>query len=187
MIALYNAGKVRAIGVSNWAPQHLDDISDLMTPHVNQIEVHPFLSGGAVPPSTDLIGYCQSRNITVMSYAALGGGAGPDRDPQSTVGAAVLSDPTLESIAKAHSATIAQVVIRWHLQRGACAGCACARVASADRAAAGMIADVRSEHVPHMLDNLNGSAFTLSSDEVDKITALGDKPVRRCARKLVGR
>mmetsp|Transcript_18751 Transcript_18751/g.66225 ORF Transcript_18751/g.66225 Transcript_18751/m.66225 type:complete len:341 (-) Transcript_18751:71-1093(-) len=157
MVALYKAGKARAVGVSNWAPQHLEDIADMMTPHVNQVELHPLLSGGAVPPTVDLVGYCRQRNITIMSYAALGGGAGPDRDPQSGVGAMVLSDPVLTRIAKAHGVSVAQVVIRWHLQRG-------------------FIADVRSEHVPHMLENLDGSGFQLTDDEVASVSALGDQP-----------
>eukprot|EP00796_Vickermania_ingenoplastis_P001647 gene1647-1015_t len=98
---LYAEKKVRAIGVSNFEPHHLDDIFAMckVAPMVNQIELHPLNN------QTELREYCASRNIVVTAWSPLGRGN-------------LLSDPTLVDIGKKHGKTAAQVILRWHIQHG---------------------------------------------------------------------
>lgn len=98
---LYEAGLVRAIGVSNFQPCHLDKLlrSARITPMVDQIETHPYLvQQGAVD-------YCLARGIAVEAWGPMGKGR-------------ELSDPAVLSIAEKHGRTPAQVVLRYHNQRG---------------------------------------------------------------------
>jgi len=102
---LYDDGRIRAIGVSNFLPEHLDDLllSTRVAPTVNQIELHPYLQQHALREA------CAAHNIRVESWSPLGGSKGKDK---------LLEDPTITAIARAHHKTPAQVVIRWHLQNG---------------------------------------------------------------------
>jgi 2,5-diketo-D-gluconate reductase A len=98
---LYAAGLVRAIGVSNFESYHLEAILEAgsVPPAVNQIEVHPHLQ------RRDLIAVHQTHGITTIAYRPLGKGA-------------VLDDETIVEIAQRRDVTPAQVVLRWHTQRG---------------------------------------------------------------------
>lgn len=93
-------GAVRAIGVSNFLPEHLETLlaeTDIV-PAVNQIEVHPtFQQRGLVQVS-------RASGIAVEAYSPLGRGADLESDE-------------VTSIAQAHGVTPAQVVLRWHLQQ----------------------------------------------------------------------
>lgn len=98
---IYADGRVRAIGVSNFLPEHLDRLAaetDLV-PSVNQIELHPSYQQHAL---TDL---CRERSIAVEAYSPLGQGAD-------------LEHPSVTMIADKQGVTPAQVVLRWHLQLG---------------------------------------------------------------------
>lgn len=64
MEKLYADGKAKAIGVSNWTLPKLKDIFAKVQPHLNQIEIHPFL------PETELVNYCFSKNIMPEAYSA---------------------------------------------------------------------------------------------------------------------
>lgn len=103
MEELYASGKCKAIGVSNFLQQHLEEISEICTikPHVNQIEFHPYCH------PKDLIHFCRSHDIVVEGYCPLGKGM-------------ILQNKRLraplEAIALRHSKTVAQVLIRWSLQ-----------------------------------------------------------------------
>lgn len=94
-------GRSRAIGVSNFLPEHLDQLLEHATvpPSINQIEFHPHLQ------SPDLIGYCHDHGIVVEAWSPLKAGQ-------------IFDDPSLGAIADAHGVTVAQVVLRWILQRG---------------------------------------------------------------------
>jgi 2,5-diketo-D-gluconate reductase A len=98
---LYSDGRVRAIGVSNFLLEHLDRLADEtdVVPAVNQIELHPTFQ------QRSLTEVCRQRSIAVEAYSPLGQGAD-------------LGDPALISIANHHGKTPAQVILRWHLQRG---------------------------------------------------------------------
>jgi diketogulonate reductase-like aldo/keto reductase len=100
---LYDEGRVRAIGVSNFLPEHLHSLLERtrITPAVNQVELHPYLQQHAIRD------VCAAHNIRVEAWSPLGGGKGQ-----------LLSDPVIASIAREHHKTPAQVIIRWHLQQG---------------------------------------------------------------------
>ena len=98
---LYAAGSVRAIGVSNFLPEHLDAVIALggTVPAVNQVELHPAL---------------QQRDIEKADAAA--GIATEAWSPLAQ--AKVLDDPAIVAIAERLGRTPAQVILRWHLQQG---------------------------------------------------------------------
>ena len=100
---LYNEGKIRAIGVSNFMPHHIAELMKTakVAPAVDQIEVHPGW------PHTEEIKYLQAHNILVEAWAPLGG-----------QGAKVLTNPTMIQIADKYQKTPAQVCLRWILQQG---------------------------------------------------------------------
>lgn len=95
------AGRVRAIGVSNFLPEHVEKVIALggTVPAVNQVEIHPAL---------------QQRNVT--EFAAANGIASEAWSPLAQ--GAVLGDAAVLAAAAAHGRTPAQVILRWHLQQG---------------------------------------------------------------------
>lgn len=97
---LYKDGKIRAIGVSNFLPNHMDSLiaNSTIKPMVNQIEVHP----GYYQP--ELVDYCKKQGITVQAWSPLGSGA-------------VLKDPLLAQIAAKYGKSVAQLCIRFALQQ----------------------------------------------------------------------
>jgi diketogulonate reductase-like aldo/keto reductase len=98
---LYADGKVRAIGVSNFMPKHLDRLlaETEIVPAVNQIEVHPYLT------NEDVRAVDAEHGIATEAWSPIAQGL-------------VLDDPVITGIAKDHDRTPAQVVLRWHVQRG---------------------------------------------------------------------
>ncbi|HAQ06491.1 MAG TPA: aldo/keto reductase [Bacillus bacterium] len=96
---LYQDGKVKAIGVSNFQVHHLEDLmkNGSEKPMVNQVELHPLLS------QKELRDYCLHHNIKVEAWSPLSRGR-------------FLDDPMLKEIAAHHGKTTAQVILRWHLQ-----------------------------------------------------------------------
>ncbi len=98
---LYREGKVRAIGVCNFQPSHLDRLleSAEVVPAVNQIELHPWLQ------QTELREKHLSLGIRTEAWSPLGRGH-------------VLSDPVVMALASEHRRTPAQVILRWHVQLG---------------------------------------------------------------------
>jgi len=107
---LYADGKVRAIGVSNFMPRHLDRLlaETAVVPAVNQIEVHPYFR------QSELLAYDEQRGILNQAWSPIGGITFyRDGSHGST-----LQDPVIGDIAAAHDKTPAQVMLRWHLQQG---------------------------------------------------------------------
>ncbi|MEV6342626.1 aldo/keto reductase [Actinoplanes sp. NPDC051851] len=99
--AILREGRVRAIGVSNFLPEHLRAVADLgiTVPAVNQIEVHPLLQQrDAQAAGTEL-------GVITEAWSPL-------------AQASVLRDPAVTAIADTHDRTPAQVVLRWHVQQG---------------------------------------------------------------------
>lgn len=94
-------GKCRSIGVSNFTERHLEELlrHAKVVPAVNQVELSPFLY------QEELIRYCEGKGIAVEAYSPLTKGQR-------------LGDPTLVEVARRHSRTPAQVLIRWCLQHG---------------------------------------------------------------------
>jgi 2,5-diketo-D-gluconate reductase A len=97
----YRAGRARSIGVSNFQPHHLRRLHQEteIPPAVNQIEVHPYLT------QDEVRGFCAQHGIAVEAWSPIGQGL-------------VLNDPVIDSIAKRVGKTPAQVVLRWHIERG---------------------------------------------------------------------
>ncbi|MDO5738410.1 MAG: aldo/keto reductase [Eubacteriales bacterium] len=98
---LYEAGKIRAIGVSNFREHHLEALAKSwkIKPMVNQIHLCP----GNLPASQ--VAYCLDREILIESYSPLGRGQ-------------ILEIETLRELAETKAKTIPQIVLRWHLQKG---------------------------------------------------------------------
>jgi 2,5-diketo-D-gluconate reductase A len=97
----YRDGRARSIGVSNFQPQHLRRLHQEteVPPAVDQIEVHPYLTQDAVR------GFCAEHGIAVEAWSPIGQGL-------------ELDDPVIGSIAERVGKTPAQVVLRWHIERG---------------------------------------------------------------------
>jgi 2,5-diketo-D-gluconate reductase A len=98
---VYAEGRARAIGVSNFQPDHLRRLLEKteIAPAVNQIEVHPYLT------QEQLLAFDAEHHIATEAWSPIAQGE-------------VLDDPVIVEVAEAHGRTPAQVVLRWHLQRG---------------------------------------------------------------------
>ncbi|MDB5166417.1 MAG: Aldo/keto reductase related to diketogulonate reductase [Candidatus Saccharibacteria bacterium] len=96
-----NDGRAQSIGVSNFQVNHLERLAleAEITPAVNQIEVHPYLQNQAV------VNYCHDHDIAIEAWSPIAQGG-------------VLEDETITSIADQLHKTPAQVVLRWHIQKG---------------------------------------------------------------------
>ncbi|KAL6146057.1 hypothetical protein ACLB2K_056740 [Fragaria x ananassa] len=108
METLYDLGKARAIGVSNFATKKLSDLLDVarVPPAVNQVECH------AVWQQTKLRSFCKSKGVHLTGYSPLG-------SPGTTfIKGDVLKNPILLSVAEKLGKTPAQVALRWGLQMG---------------------------------------------------------------------
>lgn len=102
LIQLQEQGLVRSIGVSNFNPAHLDRlIKDTgVTPVINQIELHPYLSQNQVRAAN------AQRGVLTQAWSPLGRGNG------------VLAEAAVLTISQELGRSPAQVVLRWHLERG---------------------------------------------------------------------
>ncbi|MGL4173975.1 MAG: aldo/keto reductase [Actinomycetota bacterium] len=101
LIELHHEGRVRCIGVSNFQVAHLERLAAEtdMVPAVNQIEVHPYFG------NEEVRAYGREHGIVTEAWSPIARGK-------------VLDDPAIASIADDLDRTPAQVVLRWHLQRG---------------------------------------------------------------------
>jgi 2,5-diketo-D-gluconate reductase A len=101
LVELRQAGRIKSIGVSNFNQDHLERIigETGVTPAVNQIELHPRLQ------QRDKREFHIRHNIRIESWSPLGSGR-------------LLADPIIERIARKHRKSVAQTIIRWHLQEG---------------------------------------------------------------------
>ncbi|MCH4824367.1 aldo/keto reductase [Gramella lutea] len=133
---LYEDGKVKAIGVSNCLQHHLESIKDLggIQPMVLQNEFHPKLI------QQELIDYCRKNAIQYQAWSPLMRGE-------------ILDHKILKDLAEEHKKTIAQIVLRWDLEKG---------VASIPK----------SVHKDRIIENANIFDFELSPDDIQKIDAL---------------
>lgn len=144
-------GKVRAIGVSNFMPDHLASLLEAtdVVPAVNQIELHPYFQ------QKELQAADARHDILNQAWSPIGGITFyRDGDGGST-----LEDPTITAIAEAHGKSPAQVMLRWHVQEGRSV--------------------IPKSVKPHRIaENFDIFDFELTADEVSQIDAL-DKGVRR--------
>lgn len=137
-------GRVRAIGVSNFYPDRLVDLQlhAEVTPMVNQIETHPYFQ--------------RTEDQTVMEeigvrHESWGSFAEGRND--------IFEDPALSVIATAHGKSVAQVILRWLIQRG-------------------VVSIPKSVHAERMTENIDVFDFALTDDEIERVSALdGGKSV----------
>ena len=143
---LFNEGKVRAIGVSNFMVDHLTKLLHKATvvPAVNQIEVHPYFQQRQVQA-------LHAKNgILTQAWSPIGGITFYREGGAHT---STLEDPVIVGIAQAHSKSPAQVMLRWHLQQGRSA--------------------IPKSTKPHRIaENFDVFDFALTSEELAVIDAL---------------
>lgn len=103
LIELYEEGRVRAIGVSNFQIHHLEDLKnqEFMQPMINQIETHPEF------PQNELHEYMKENGIVHEAWGPLGQGKTD-----------LFQQPVILGLADKYGKTPAQIILRWHLERG---------------------------------------------------------------------
>ena len=138
---LYEEGKIRAIGVSNFYPDRLVDLASFarIRPMVNQVEIHPYHQQQEAKRWMDKYG------VQAEAWAPFGEGRG-----------GLFQDPVLTEIGQKHGKTAAQVVLRWHLQRG-------------------VVVIPKSVRPERMRENIDVFDFALSAEEMERIGALDQK------------
>jgi 2,5-diketo-D-gluconate reductase A len=144
-------GRVRAIGVSNFMPEHLDQLlaKTSVVPVVNQVELHPYFTQPGVQAAD------AGHGILTQAWSPIGG----ITSYRGAEGArSTFDDETIAGIARAHGKTSAQVMLRWHLRRGRSA----------------VPKSVRSERIA---ENFQVFDFELTRAELDAIDGL-DRGVR---------
>lgn len=101
MEELYQAGKIRSIGVSNFLPHHIDSLMKTakIAPHVNQIKLCP----GCTQDET--VSYCNQKNILLEAYSPLGTGK-------------IFEVEEMKAFSEKYHKTVAQICLRWNLQKG---------------------------------------------------------------------
>ncbi len=138
---LYNEGKLRAIGVSNFYPDRLVDMAlfNRVKPMVNQVETHPFHQ------QTEAKKWMERYGVQIEAWAPFGEGRG-----------GLFENPVLAKIAEKHKKTTAQVMLRWHIQRG-------------------VVVIPKSTHKERMEENLNIFDFALDQTDMNRISELDQK------------
>lgn len=144
MIAAQKAGLIKSIGVCNFLPEHLETLKEEtgVLPEVNQIECHPYFN------QNELIQYHQNHQILTQAWSPLGRDNG------------VMKEPTIVDIGKKHQKSPAQVILRWHLQKG---------VMSIPKATSSA----------RQLENKSIFDFELSQEDMNQIDALTREDGRR--------
>jgi diketogulonate reductase-like aldo/keto reductase len=107
MEQMYDEGKVRALGVSNYSIRHIKSLLKVcrVRPTVNQVEFHPWLV------QSELLEFCKKEGIVLQAYASIGSGDVSSR-------ADFFAMPPVAAAAKAHDRTPAQILLRWAMEKG---------------------------------------------------------------------
>ena len=135
---LYAEGKLRAIGVSNFYPDRLVDLCSFsrIRPMVNQVETHPHNQQKAAHE------WMSKYSVVHEAWAPFGEGRG-----------GLFTDPVLIKIGEKYGKTTAQIMLRWHLQRG-------------------IVVIPKSVHKERMAENFDVFDFSLSDEDMKEIAAL---------------
>lgn len=138
---LYEEGKLRAIGVSNFYPDRLVDIASFarIKPMVNQIETHP------LNQQIEAHEWLKKYGVIHEAWAPFGEGRGN-----------MFTNPVLQKLGDKYNKTVAQVILRWQLQRG-------------------IVVIPKSTHKERMAQNLDVFDFTLTDEDMQDIAALDTK------------
>jgi 2,5-diketo-D-gluconate reductase A len=136
MEKLKNEGLVRSIGVCNFHPHHVDEILKVAEhkPVLNQVELHPWLTQDKV------LEYDNSHSILTQAWSPLARGK-------------ILEEDMLAELAQSHGKSVAQIVLRWHIQRG-------------------VAVIPKSNSVERITENMNVFDFELSEQEMVSISSL---------------
>ncbi|PRY76534.1 diketogulonate reductase-like aldo/keto reductase [Alkalibacterium olivapovliticus] len=135
---LYKEGKIKAIGVSNFEADRLVDLilNNDVVPAVNQIEVHPFLQ------QNEAKAVMEEYGVQIEAWGPLSEGANN-----------IFENELLKEIAEKHQKSVAQVILRWHLDRG-------------------VIIIPKSVRKERMQENLAVFDFSLGQEDIEKIATL---------------
>ena len=135
---LYKEGKVKAIGVCNFKIGHLEELKKTaeIMPMVNQVELHPQSS------KEYLLDYCNDKNIQLVAWSPIMRGR-------------IFSNELIIGLSEKYKKTIAQIVLRWHIQRG-------------------IIPIPKSSNEGRIKENLDIFDFELSADDMNAINSLNE-------------
>ncbi len=138
---LYAEGKIRAIGISNFYPDRMVDLCSFakIRPMVNQVETHPHNQ------QIEAQEWMKKYGVQIEAWAPFGEGRG-----------GLFTDETIAKIAARHGKTVAQVILRWELQRG-------------------IVVIPKSVHVERMAQNLDVFDFALSDEDMQVMASLDKK------------
>ncbi len=136
MEKLKNEGLVRSIGVCNFHPHHVDEVLKVAEhkPVLNQVELHPWLTQDKV------LEYDNLHSILTQAWSPLARGK-------------ILEEDMLAELAQSHGKSVAQIVLRWHIQRG-------------------VAVIPKSNSMERITENMNVFDFELSEQEIASISAL---------------
>lgn len=135
---LYETGKVKSIGVCNFKINHLEELKKTakIMPMINQIELHPFST------KNEMMNYCLGNNIKVMAWSPISRGK-------------VFDNELIIRLAEKYNKTIAQIVLRWHLQKG-------------------IIAIPKSSNKNRIKENIDIFDFEISKEDMREIDSLDE-------------
>jgi 2,5-diketo-D-gluconate reductase A len=138
---LYDEGKIRAIGISNFYVDRMVDFASFnrIKPMVNQVETHIFNQ------QKEMKEWADKYDIRLEAWAPFGEGRG-----------GTFENPVIAEIAEKYQKTPAQVMLRWHIQRG-------------------VVVIPKSTHIERMEENFNVFDFTLSDEDMKTIAELDKK------------
>ncbi len=138
---LYDEGKIRAIGISNFYPDRMVDICSFsrIRPMVNQVETHPFNQ------QIEAQKWMEKYGVQIEAWA-----------PLAECRNGLLENSVLAEIGKKYGKTVAQVILRWELQRG-------------------IVIIPKSTHIERMEENFNIFDFVLTDEDMQKIAELDTK------------
>lgn len=138
MEEIYAEGRVRAIGVCNFEPDRLIDLchNAKIIPAVNQVETHPYIQ------QTELMQIMQRLGIQIEAW-------GPFAEGRN----GLFTNPVLANIGHKYGKSVAQVILRWHLQRG-------------------VVAIPKTVHKERMIENFSIRDFVLAQKDMDTISAM---------------
>lgn len=138
MEELYRMGKIRAIGVCNFYPERLADLclNAAVVPAVNQVECHPFFQQKAAIPNM------KEWGVQIEAW-------GPLAEGQNDI----FRNKTLADIGAKYGKTVAQVILRWHIQRG-------------------VVVIPKSVHRERMEENIRIWDFALSQEDMETIAGM---------------
>ena len=138
---LYETGKIRAIGISNFYPDRMVDLASFarIRPMVNQVETHPYNQQVTAKEYMDKYG------VQIEAWAPFGEGRG-----------GLFEDETLKAIGAKYGKTTAQVMLRWHIERG-------------------VVVIPKTTHFERMKENFDVFGFSLSDEDMRAIAGLDKK------------